>query len=122
MDINCTLFVQCLNFGIAYVILSRLIFKPVVECILEERIKQDALERALRASQVAIDELEKKRNALWQHAQQFFGDYLRKIPYKQRIMPFSYQYEYESATDAQVDAHAQRVHDAIMKKVSDDFK
>jgi hypothetical protein len=122
MEINCTLFIQCFNFGIAYVILTRLIFKPILACIGEERLKREALQNALTASQEAIKELEAKRASSWQSAQIHFGDSLANIAYQHHSRPFSYDYEYESATDAQVDAHARRIHDAIMKKVSDDFK
>ncbi len=122
MDINCTLFIQCLNFGIAYVVLSRLIFKPILECILEERAKRDALQQAITTYQEEIRELDALRTASWQQAQSHFGSYLKTIPYQPRTMPFTYQYEYESATDAEVNAHAHRVHDAIMRKVTDDFK
>lgn len=122
MEINCTLFVQCFNFGIAYVILTRLIFKPILACIGEERVKRDALASALAASQEAIKELEAKRANSWQSAQIHFGDSLATIPYQHHSRPFSYDYEYESATDAQVAVHARRIHDAIMKKVSDDFQ
>lgn len=122
MEINCTLFIQCLNFGIAYVILTRLIFKPVLECILEERTKREALQDAITASQDAIKELEAKRASSWQSAQIKFGSSLQQIPSHHHAMPFNYEYEYESATDAQVHAHAQRIHDAIMQKVANDFK
>ena len=122
MDINCTLFIQCLNFGIAYVILTRFIFKPVLIAIMEERAKREALHNAIIASQEGIEELESKRNTSWKTAQNLFGTYLKKIPFVHSVIPFAYQYEYESATDTQVHAHAQRMHDAIMKKVSDDFK
>ena len=122
MEVNCTIFIQCINFGIAYVILSRLIFKPILECILEEREKRETLRRAIISSQEMIKHLEAKRASAWKYAQKHFGTYLKKIPYQHRTMPINYEYQYESASDAQVDAHAQRIHDAIMKKVSDDFK
>jgi len=122
MEINCTLFVQFLNFGIAYVILSRLIFKPILESILEERAKRQAMQRAIIVSQEAIKDLETKRSAAWKYAQTHFGIALQKIPYQHRTFPCTYEYQYESATDTQVDAHAQRIHDAIMKKVINDFK
>lgn len=122
MDIsfNCTLIVQCINFGIAYVILTRFIFKPVLVAIMEERAKRDLLSNAMHASQENIAKLETRRVASWNAAKNLFGSYLKKIPCTQRIMPFSYQYEYESATDAQVQEHAHLLHDAIMKKVSND--
>jgi len=122
MDVNCTLFVQCFHFGIAYIVLSRYVFKPVVECILQERVKRRALQNAIQISQKTIEELEAKRISAWKHAQTLFGAGIQKISDKRRLIPFSYRYEYEAATDTQVRAHAQRMHDAIMKKVSHDFK
>jgi hypothetical protein len=89
---------------------------------MEERAKSEALQRAIITSQEMIKTLESKRSSAWQYAQKHFGTYLKKIPYQHRTMPIDYEYQYESATDAQVNTHAQRIHDAIMKKVSDDFK
>jgi F0F1-type ATP synthase membrane subunit b/b' len=122
MVINCTLLVQCLNFGIAYVILSRLIFKPVLEAILEERSKREAIQKVIVASQAVVENLQAKRAADWKYAQKRFGQGLKKIPYELHAMPCSYEYEYASPTDAQVSEKAKRIHDTIMKKVTHECK
>lgn len=122
MDINCTLFIQCFNFGIAYLILTRLIFKPALACIFEERAKRDAVQQAIKISQEAIKKLEAKRTDAWQTAQVHFSRSIQEIPYQHREMPITYEYGYSAATDEQIEAQASRIHDAIMKKVSDDFK
>lgn len=122
MEINCTLFVQCLNFGIAYVILSRLIFKPTLEAILEERAKRETTQEAIVASQAAIENLQAKRTADWKYAQKQFGQILKKIPYELHAMPCSYEYDYAAPTDAQISQKAKYIHDAIMKKVAHECK
>jgi hypothetical protein len=122
MEINCTLLIQGLNFGIAYVILTRLIFKPVLEAILEERAKREATQEAIVAVQSAIENLQAKRAADWKYAQNQFGQRLKKIPYELHAMPCSYEYEYAAPTDAQVSQKAKYIHDAIMKKVAHECK
>lgn len=122
MEINCTLFVQGLNFGIAYIILSRLIFKPVLEAILEERAKREAMREAIVASQASIETLEAKRTADWKYAQKRFGGSLKKISFKHPIMSCSYEYKYEAPTSAQVSAKVKQVHDVIMEKVIHEYK
>jgi len=122
MDINCTLFIQCFNFGIAYLILTRLIFKPILACILEERAKRDALQNAIVSSKESIKKLEVERTDAWFAAQSTFSNSLKNIPYEHHLKPVSYEYKYTSATDEQIETHARRIHDAVMKKVSDDFR
>lgn len=122
MEINCTLLVQCLNFGIAYVILTRLVFKPVLEAILEERAKREAAQQAIVASQAAVENLQAKRAADWKYAQKQFGQGLKKIPYELHAIPCSYHYEYASPSDAQVAQKAKYIHDSIMKKVTHECK
>lgn len=113
---------QCINFAIAYVILTRFIFKPVLICIMEERERRKALHDAISVFQKNINDLEAKRITSWEKAKNLFGVCLKKIPRVYRVKPSAYQYEYESASDAQVRAYAEKVHDAIMKKVSQDVK
>lgn len=122
MDINCTLIIQCFNFGLAYVVLNHFVFKPVLACIMEERARHEQLENAITHSQEIIDGLELKRSRAWEHAQGDFKSYLMAIPYSYKRTSFALNYDYHSPTDAQIDAQAQRMHDLIMKKVSDDFK
>jgi hypothetical protein len=122
MEINCTLIVQCLNFGIAYVILSRLVFKPVLESILDERTKRESMQETIVALQSTIENLQVKRAADWKYAQKHFGQSLKKIPYELPVMPCSYEYEYASPTDAQVSEKAKYIHDAIMRKVAHECK
>lgn len=122
MEINCTLLVQCLNFGVAYFILTRFVFKPVLEAIFEERSKRDAMQKAIIASQAKIEALQVKRDAHWKLAQKEFAKILTKIPYELHAMPCSYEYEYGAPTDSQVSQQAQYIHDSIMKKVTHECK
>lgn len=122
MEINCTILVQGINFGIAYVILSRLIFKPVLEAILDERAKREATQEAIIASQAVIENLQAKRAADWKYAQKKFGQGLKQIPYKVHALSYSYEYDYAAPTDTQIKQKAQYIHDAIMKKVSHECK
>lgn len=122
MEINCTLLVQCSNFGIAYIIFSRLIFKPILESILDERAKREALQHAIIASQDMIKNLELKHASDWKYAQTQFRTSLRTIPYHHHEIPYRYQYEYAAPSEQQVDVQAKRIHDVIMKKVANEFK
>jgi hypothetical protein len=122
MEINCTILLQGINFGIAYVILTRLIFKPVLECILEERAKREAMQQAIMASQASVDNLQEKRTADWKYAQKQFGTSLRKIPYQLHAMPCLYEYAYQAPSDAQVSEKTKYIHDTVMKKVANEFK
>lgn len=122
MEINCTIFVQCLNFGIAYVILSRLIFRPVLECILEERAKREALQQTIIASQASISDLKAKRAADWKYAQKNFEQNIQEIPYIITVKPCSYEYAYQAPTDAQINEKINYIHDTVMQKVTHEFK
>ena len=122
MEINCTLLVQGLNFGIAYIILSRLIFKPILETVFEEQAKKEALQEAIVASQLAIENLQVKQADDWKYAQKQFAHSISNIAYEPPVMACSYVYEYELASYAQIDEKAKQIHDLVMKEVVHEFK
>ena len=122
MEINCTLFVQGLNFGIAYIILSRLIFKPILETVLDEQAKKEALQESIVAAQVAIENLQIKQAADWKYAQKQFAYSISSISYQPSKMVSPYIYGYEAVTDVQVHEKAKQMHDLIMKEVAHEFK
>lgn len=122
MEINCTLFIQCFNFGIAYIVLDRFVFKPVFACIMQERARHEEMQKAISRSQEVIGELELKRSHAWKQGQKGFKSHLATIPYMHERAPVMQGYDYSSPTDEQVRVEAQRMHDFIMKKVSNEFK
>ncbi len=65
MNINATLFVQIVNFGIAYVLLRVLLLKPAVAAIQHDEQTQSSLVDQIAQSEKEVQALRDKRYQLW---------------------------------------------------------
>ena len=66
MNVNLTLFVQILNFWVAYWILRICIFKPAVRLLYNEEEKKEALAHAIAQEEASIAYVHHKRQLQWQ--------------------------------------------------------
>ncbi len=65
MEINITFFVQLFHFLIAYLILERLLLKPVFDTINQKQKKYDALISSITLQQQLLKEKELYKNQAW---------------------------------------------------------
>src|SRR5438552_8803703 len=75
--LNSSLIMQGINFFIAYVLLRKLLFKPAVSIVIEEKEYISSLESSIDARKSAIAAQEQEKQRRWQSFQQLFKD---KIP------------------------------------------
>lgn len=69
MQINMTLVVQALHFIIAYTMLRRLLFRPVITVIEQETLHTDALVSAIESRTVIVQEKTRDCKERWAHYQ-----------------------------------------------------
>lgn len=72
--INATLIVQMVHFGIAYLIIRYLFFKPAVDQLKAEKDLQTSLFLTIQGYQAAITRKEQEIAADWQHARAVFAE------------------------------------------------
>ena len=65
MTINGTLFVQIINFFIAYLIMRTFLFKPVIAIIHSEKTEQERLHATLEALKMSVDLAQQEYAQLW---------------------------------------------------------
>lgn len=65
MNIDCTVFVQMINFFLAYVIMRWLLFKPVVALIDAENNEKKRIEDVAKLLEASIKLTRQEQNQLW---------------------------------------------------------
>lgn len=65
VDVNSTVFVQVINFLIAWWVLSKFLFKPVVEVILKERKEKQALQTGLAKQKKVLEGIQQQQKEEW---------------------------------------------------------
>ena len=73
MNVNATLIVQMFNFFIVYLMLRRLLFKPVVAIIQHEEAQKKALHDIIAQQKKSLDIQEKERQRHWYACQEYFA-------------------------------------------------
>jgi F0F1-type ATP synthase membrane subunit b/b' len=75
MDINITIFVQIINFSIAYLIIRYLLLRPAVSIILQEEDRQAESNKKLHTLESAIKTKEATITHEWNSCQQEFDSH-----------------------------------------------
>lgn len=75
MELNITLFVQMLNFFIAWLLLHQLYFKPAIAFLEQQQKEQDHLLEAVRRWQIIAAQKEHEIDALWNRLKTFSGQH-----------------------------------------------
>ncbi len=119
MNINCTLIIQGLHFGIAYGVLRIFFFKPVIRSIDQESNRQHALHAAIQAHEAALYATQREKESRWIHFQEQVKN---KIPYtqpEQGIAKFTVpSLRYPDITKAEVQELKQDVASLLIKQVA----
>ncbi|MBT3827644.1 hypothetical protein HOL34_03045 [bacterium] len=77
LTINATLVVQMINFGIAYLLLRYLLFKPGVRAVQEEERTQELMRKAVAAQQNILDTCKRDKHS---EIDRFRGEVSQVIP------------------------------------------
>jgi hypothetical protein len=92
---NLTLWIQGLNFLIAYLFLARFFFKPVLHVIENQTQSEEALHQSIERCRIVLKEAYLKKKQLWQEAcgkfHQYidFGDYIEFKPKACDLQPLN---------------------------------
>jgi len=91
MNINATLFVQAINFFIAYLLFRFILLKPAYQAIQLEQQEKDQLEERVESDKKALDDMRQLKIAQWRSCQQQCTDYipgaLQKVEIFRGIVP-----------------------------------
>lgn len=79
MEINSTLFVQLINFIIAYLILRIFLFKPIVAVVAQETNERESLIALVEARTVIVQQKETERRQRWLEHQEEFASIIPVI-------------------------------------------
>jgi F0F1-type ATP synthase membrane subunit b/b' len=71
MNINATIFIQIINFGIVYWLLRNLLFRPVVNVIDHELLDRSALVTLVEQQKKSIEIQEKERERYWNACREY---------------------------------------------------
>ncbi len=76
MNINATLFVQAINFFIAYLLFRFILLKPAYHAIVQEQEDQGRLEGLVAGDKKSLEDTRKKQTARWLACQRYCKKYL----------------------------------------------
>lgn len=79
MNVNCTLFVQIANFFIAYTLLKRFLWRPVVKSIEQEASLRRVLESSIGAKRAQLMQKNDSLRRQWYEAKKNFAQESPKI-------------------------------------------
>lgn len=72
VEINLTLFIQAINFIIAYFILRMFFFRPVIAAIRQEDHEKESLIDTIEQRRIMLEDREKERQMQWRTCQDYF--------------------------------------------------
>lgn len=72
MNINATLFIQIINFGVAFLLFRFLLFKPAMAIIEQERVHVDSLNKLVETDRAHLEERRKQVREQWGDARKYF--------------------------------------------------
>lgn len=73
MTLNLTLLVQAIHFFIAYVLINRLLLKPALKVITDEKEKRDLLQARLEQEKMNVDRARKVMGNRWGECRAYFA-------------------------------------------------
>ena len=76
MNINATMFVQAINFFIAYLLFRFILLKPAYRAIVQEQKDQGRLEGLVAGDEKSLEDARKKQVARWVACQRYCKKYL----------------------------------------------
>lgn len=85
MNINSTLFVQAVNFFIAYLLFRFVLLKPAYKTIEQEDQHYKSLEELVMQDQALLEEVKQKQIDQWQACRDYCKNYVPEI-YKRAIL------------------------------------
>lgn len=120
--INATLFVQIVNFGIAYLLLNRWLLRPGVAIIQKEEDQHSALMKAIQKERDIVLQKEASLLTTWQAFRSFFAQKSPK-PFKPYLIELSEIGDLEPPKKLSSEEKKQAIsviEDIIIKTVSHD--
>ena len=117
MNINLTLVVQIINFLIAYVLMRKFLFRPVVACLQEEKAETDGLRSAITDGQRIVDQRKIDKRNRWANYQSFF---VKVVPHisTERVVTQDIAIELLEVTESDVEKVAQHMHKVLVERVN----
>lgn len=76
INVNATLFVQIINFFIAYVLFRFLLFKPAHRIIMQEFQEREEIKALIDEALIIIQEKKKTQYELWQKCHDYYSSHL----------------------------------------------
>ena len=76
MNINATLFVQAINFFIAYLLFRFIFLKPAYRVIVQEQNEREQLEGIVAGDERSLAQIRKKQVDGWRACQRYCGKFL----------------------------------------------
>jgi len=73
MKVNFTIFVQAINFFVAWFILNRLLFKPAIKFLKGEELKEKSLSDNIHTKQTELDSKREEKQKTWEKYQAYFS-------------------------------------------------
>ena len=73
MNLNLTLLVQALHFFIAYMLIERLLFKPVLKAMNDDEEQLHTLRVELEAEKTTMQEIKHTKEIKWQECRAYFA-------------------------------------------------
>ncbi len=73
MEVNMTLLVQAINFGIAYIMIKKLLLVPVLALIKKHDDHRELVETTIAQLQEDIDGAKRSRQHLWERVRYYFA-------------------------------------------------
>src|SRR3990170_4839275 len=83
MQINATLIVQMINFGIIYFLLDRILFRKVIVIVQDEEYQEQKILEDLHHEQKKLNSIKQTISAQWNESQQEFKKTIKKAIEKQ---------------------------------------
>jgi F0F1-type ATP synthase membrane subunit b/b' len=72
MNINITVLVQMINFGIAYLVLRYFLFTPAIECVEQKNVEKNSILSMIEQLRQSLDIQKKARQQQWHECQEYF--------------------------------------------------
>lgn len=119
MEINSTLFIQCIHFMIAYMVIKRFLLRPAYMFIKNERDKRQRLIKSLEKRRGIVAHKEQAMHVGWQNYVQAFSTHIPRIT-DQELHLFTYEPPAHRSLsfDAQfINNEAERIEQSIVRAI-----
>jgi superoxide dismutase len=118
ININATILVQILNFGISYYLFKTLLFKPALAVIEHDNAFLNSLNKRVEDDRVMLDERKQKQREQWMVTREFFkqqGPHIEPVAYFfQGIAP---AIVYTQPSEQEIQMQTKKLTDAIVERL-----